>query len=113
MPCLVGCMALVAPRLTIILVAIFSRYLHEAYETAIWPIIGFFVMPMTTLAYAWAWHFGGEQVRGAGVVVVIVAVLIDLGLLGGSGTGGRKKWRTVTGRADASAPGRVNVHVRR
>jgi hypothetical protein len=71
------------PRLVIVLVAIFSDYLGEAYDHKIlWPVLGFFLLPLTTLAYAWAWHQGGGAISGIGLVVVIVAVLIDLGLVG-------------------------------
>ena len=83
MPCLIGCLALFMPRLAIILVAIFSDYLGQAFEHKIlWPVLGFLFLPLTTLAYAWAWHQGGGAVSGIGLVVVIVAVLIDLGLVG-------------------------------
>jgi hypothetical protein len=40
-------------------------------------------MPLTTLAYAWAINSRGS-VEGLQLVVVIIAVLIDLGLMGGS-----------------------------
>lgn len=45
MPCLVGCLALSMPRLTIILVVIFSDYIGAAYQTVVWPLMGFFCMP--------------------------------------------------------------------
>ena len=54
MPCLIGCIALTAPRFAIILVVIFSDFIGRAYETTIWPLVGFFFLPLTTLAYAWA-----------------------------------------------------------
>lgn len=90
MPCLLGCLALIAPRLIIILVAIFSNYLGRAYETIIWPVLGFFFLPLTTLAYAWAYNSNNGSVNGFYLVVVVLAVLIDLGLLGGSGDGARR-----------------------
>jgi hypothetical protein len=43
-------------------------------------------MPLTTLAYAWAINSRGS-VEGFQLVVVVVAVLIDLGLVGGSASG--------------------------
>jgi hypothetical protein len=70
------------PRLALVLVWLFSDYLGQAYQTTIWPLLGFFFMPLTTLAYAWAMHFGEGSVNGLGLVMVVVAVLIDLGLLG-------------------------------
>jgi len=90
MPCLLGCIALVAPRLTIVLVVIFSDYIGRAYETTLWPLLGFFVMPLTTLAYAWAIHSRGS-VAGLHLVVVVIAVLMDLGLVGGSATSRRRR----------------------
>ncbi len=83
MPCLVGILALTFPRLAIILVVIFSDYIGNACQTVIWPLLGFVFMPLTTLAYAWAINSSGS-VSGMQLVVVIVAVLIDLGIIGGS-----------------------------
>ena len=94
MPCLVGCFALAMPRLAIVLVVVFSDYLGRAYETTLWPILGFFFMPTTTLAYAWAINSAGS-VAGVQLVVVVMAVLIDLGLLG---TGGASGQRQMSGR---------------
>jgi hypothetical protein len=88
MPCLVGCLALAAPRVAIVLVVLFSNYIGRAYETALWPLAGFVFVPLTTLAYAWAINSRGS-VAGVHLVVVVIAVLIDLGLVGGSASGRR------------------------
>ena len=90
MPCLVGLLALFTPRLAIILVVIFSDYLGQAYQTVLWPLLGFLFMPTTTLAYAWAINARGS-VSGLGLVIVVLAVLIDLGLLGTGAKSGRRK----------------------
>ena len=82
MPCLVALLALIAPRLAIILVVIFSDYLGTAYQTVLWPLLGFIFMPLTTLAYAWAIHAQGS-VSGLALFVVILAALFDLGVIGG------------------------------
>jgi hypothetical protein len=86
-----GCLALFFPRLVIILVWLFSNYLGQAYETVLWPLLGFFFLPLTTLAYAWAINTNGT-VSGIYLVVVVLAVLIDLGLLGGGAHSGRRKY---------------------
>jgi hypothetical protein len=88
MPCLIGLLALAFPRLAIILVVIFSDYIGHAYQTVIWPLLGFIFMPLTTLAYAWAINSRGS-VAGFHLVVVVLAVLIDLGILG-SGAANRR-----------------------
>lgn len=86
MGCLLAVLALFMPRLVIVLVFLFSNWLGAAYQTTIWPVLGFFFMPLTTLAYAAAWHMGGGSVSGLGIVIIVIAVLIDLGLMGGSAT---------------------------
>ena len=83
MPFLIGCLALSAPRFAILVVVFFSNYIGRAYETTLWPFVGFLVMPLTTLAYAWAINSRGS-VAGFHLAGVVVAVLIDLGLVGGS-----------------------------
>lgn len=90
MYCLVGCIGLVTPRLAIVLVVIFSDYIGRAYDTLTWPVLGFLFMPATTLAYAWAINSRGS-VEGLQLVVVVIAVLIDLGMIGGSARAGREK----------------------
>ena len=87
MPCVVGCFALFFPRLAIILVWLFgNNWLQSAYQhmSVIWPILGFIFLPLTVLAYALAWHMGSGRIDGFGIVIIIIAALIDLGLLGGS-----------------------------
>ncbi len=83
MPCCVLSIALFAPRLAIVLVVLFSDYLGTAYQSTLVPLLGFFLLPLTTLVYAWAIHTYGS-VEGLALAAVVVAVLIDLGLLGGA-----------------------------
>lgn len=85
MPCLLGCIALSAPRFVLFLVWLFSDYIGTAYETKIWPFLGFVFVPLTTLAYAFAVHqSGGGPLTGVGWAVVITALVVDLGLFGTS-----------------------------
>ena len=56
MPCAVAAVAFFFPRLIILLMVLFGSYIGDAYKTTIWPLLGFFFAPYTTLAYAWAWH---------------------------------------------------------
>ncbi|MCI0675107.1 MAG: hypothetical protein L0Y42_04950 [Phycisphaerales bacterium] len=84
MPCLLGCLALFFPRIALVLLYLLNPpYLQQAYQTTIWPVLGFIFMPFTTLAYAWAWHYGNGSIQGIGLVVVVIAVLADLGTLFG------------------------------
>jgi len=83
MPFVVGCLALMAPRFAIVIVVVFSDYIGRAYDTVLWPFLGFLFLPLTTLAYAWAINSRGS-VEGLQLVVLIIAVLMDLGVVGGS-----------------------------
>jgi hypothetical protein len=97
MPCAIGCFAIFFPRIALIIVWLASDYLEDAYRNVslIWPILGFFFLPLTTLAYAFAINQNGS-VNGLYLVVVILAVLFDLGLLGGGGAAGRRhRSRTI------------------
>jgi len=89
MPCLLAVIAVFFPRFMILAVAIFSDYLGRAYDNWLWPVLGFFFLPLTTLTYAWAINSNGS-VDGLHLVAVIVAVLVDLGIIGGSATAKRK-----------------------
>jgi hypothetical protein len=80
-PCLLGCLALSAPRFVFLLVFLFTDYLSRAYETTIWPFLGFFFLPLTTLAYAGAMNENGGQIDGIWLVLVILAVAVDLGII--------------------------------
>jgi hypothetical protein len=84
MPLILGCLALFFPRMVIVLTAIFSDYLGRAFHNEWWwPLLGFFFLPFTTLAYAFAVNQGGG-VHGLYLVLVVVAVLLDLGVIGGN-----------------------------
>lgn len=89
MPCLLGCLALGFPRLVIILLVIFSDYIGAANQTVLWPLLGFFFAPTTTLAYAFAINSHGS-VSGVYAVLLVFAVLLDLGLLGSGGYNARR-----------------------
>ena len=91
MPLLVGCLAILTPRFALVLLVVFSDYIGRAYHTVLWPFVGFLFMPLTTLAYAWAINSRGS-VAGFHLAVVVLAVLIDLGLVGGSASR-RKRWK--------------------
>jgi hypothetical protein len=92
MPCFVVFLALFVPRVALACVFLFSHYLGRAYHTTIWPLLGFFFMPLTTLAYAYALNTNGS-VTGVYFVITLLAALCDLGSLGGSGRAGRRRGR--------------------
>jgi hypothetical protein len=83
MPCLVVLLALISPRLALVCVWLFSNILDRAYDSWIVPVIGFFVLPWTTLAYAGMWSAGTNEVYGFEWFIVVLAFVIDLGSYAG------------------------------
>ena len=78
MPLLILFIALFFPRVVLALIAIFTTWFHAAFNTPIWPILGFIFMPYTTLAYMAAMLNNNHSVSGGWLVLVIIAVLVDL-----------------------------------
>jgi hypothetical protein len=92
--CLIGAVVLFLPRTIMVVLWIFTDYLSTAFGSWVWPLIGFFLFPTTTLAYAVA-HNRYDGVTGWGLLLVIVGVIVDLGALGGGGRGlGRRLFRS-------------------
>jgi hypothetical protein len=84
MPLLLGCFAVIFPRVVLFLVWLFGHgWLERAISSALVLILGFLLMPLTTLAYAYAthsWSVGGS-ISLLGWVIIAVAALVDLGSL--------------------------------
>jgi len=84
MGCLLALLALISPRLVLFLLWLFSDVLSRAFDSWIVPLLGFFLLPWTTLAYAAFWDWGsGRHVYGFEWFFVILAFVIDLGSYGG------------------------------
>ncbi|HLY20610.1 MAG TPA: hypothetical protein VKR61_25460 [Bryobacteraceae bacterium] len=82
MPCLVVVAVLAFPRVVLVLLWLFSTYLQHVYHNWLIPLLGFIFLPLTTLAYAWIIH-NHRPLEGINVLILIVAVIIDVGGLGG------------------------------
>jgi hypothetical protein len=82
MPCLLLVLFLAFPRLALVLLFVLSNYLERAYHGLLLPILGFLFLPLTTLAYAWLVN-SHQAIEGLNLVILIVAVVIDVGGLSG------------------------------
>jgi hypothetical protein len=88
-------LGLITPRLVMVVLWLFTDYLSRAYDGWLLPLLGFFLLPTTTLTYAIAQN-SMDGLRGLGLVLVIVGLLVDLGILGSSrGRGVFKKDRAA------------------
>jgi hypothetical protein len=63
---------------------VFSTYLQRAFHNGlVVPVCGFIFLPVTTIVYAWELN-SGMPTAGVNLLWLLVAVVIDLGGLGGS-----------------------------
>ena len=83
--CFLALMAWISPRLALFFVWLFSDVLSDAFDSWLLPLLGFFLLPWTTLAYAWMYVNGTNAVTGFEWFIVGVAFLFDLtSLFGGT-----------------------------
>ncbi len=83
MPCCVlALLTFLTPRVVLVLMALFSHYLEHAYHGFLIPLLGFIFLPLTTIVYAFLAN-SHYPIQGIYLVALIVAVVIDLGGVGG------------------------------
>ena len=82
MPCLFVILVLAFPRVVGLVLLFFTDYLSHAYNNLLLPLIGLIFLPLTTLAYAWMVN-SHLPLAGINLLILILAVIIDLGGLGG------------------------------
>ena len=91
MPCLLLIVFLAFPRIALVLLYLSSNYLQRAYHGLLLPLLGFLFLPLTTLAYAWMTNTR-QPIAGFNLLLLIIAVVIDLGGLSGGEYHRRTRW---------------------
>ena len=91
MPCLVLIVFLAFPRIALVVLFLTSNYLERAYHGILLPLVGFLFLPLTTLAYAWMVNTA-QPIAGVNLLILIIAVVIDVGGLGGGEYHRRSRW---------------------
>lgn len=89
MPCLAVVLALISPRLALAALWLFSDLLSRAFDGWLLPLLGFLLLPWTTLAYALMWSTGTAAITGFEWFVVAIAFLADIGAHRGTARGRR------------------------
>ena len=79
MGCLLPIIAIFVPRVVMFFIFLLTNWFTQAYQTVLWPLLGFLFMPYTTLAYMAAMLNNHHELSGAWIVLVVVAVFFDLG----------------------------------
>jgi hypothetical protein len=87
MGCLLPIISLFMPRVVMGFIWLLTHWFSLAFKTTIWPLLGFLFMPYTTLAYMGAMLNGGGHITLFWLIVLVIAVMWDLG------GQGRSLWR--------------------
>jgi hypothetical protein len=80
MGCLLALFAWISPRFVLALLYLFTNRLTVAFSSGWAGVIGFFLLPYTTLFYALVYR-PGFGVQRFGWVIVALGVLLDLSAL--------------------------------
>jgi hypothetical protein len=86
-PCLIVLIALIAPRITLLLLWFLTTWFEGMFANLLWPILGFIFLPTTLLWYSVVQNVYDGVWGGLQIVVLIVAVIID----GSPASGARRK----------------------
>jgi hypothetical protein len=92
--CIVALLALVSPRLAVFLTWAFTNRMTVAFDSGWVGLLGFFLLPWTTLA--WSWMYAPVRgVTGFGWFLVILAFIADLSTYAGSAQSRNKQQRSA------------------
>jgi hypothetical protein len=69
-------------------IAVLTDWFARAFDTFLWPFLGFLLMPYTTLAYLAGMLNNDRHISGFWAFLLILAVIADLG---GQGETARQK----------------------
>jgi hypothetical protein len=94
MCCLVATLFMLGPRAAILVWWLLQplRW-SETFDTFIWPLVGFAILPWTTLMYVLVFPLG---ITGFDYIWLAIAVLMDLFTWFGGGVNGRNRMNATT-----------------
>jgi hypothetical protein len=79
MPCLLVLLALLTPRVLIVLLWLFTDWFVGMFASILWPVLGLILLPTTLLWYSTVHNWYGGVWQGWHIAVLVVAVVIDVG----------------------------------
>ncbi len=83
MPCLLALLAIAFPRVAIILLWLFTNFFSHVFSSILLPVLGFIFLPLTLIVYTYL-HNTGQPMGTTQLVFLLIAAIVDLGLVGGS-----------------------------
>jgi hypothetical protein len=86
--CLGALLLIIGPRVFLVAVWLFSNW-YNAFDSRLVAILGWLFLPYTSLAWMFTFFHNGGNVSGGYLVLMILAVLVDVGAIGG----GHRSWQ--------------------
>ncbi len=80
--CLAALLMLVGPRLFLVGVWLFTHW-YDAFDSRLVALLGWLFLPYTSLAWMFVHFHNAGQIQGGYLVLLIVAVLADIGVFSG------------------------------
>jgi hypothetical protein len=77
MPCLLALIAVLSPRLAVVLLWLFTNYVDRAFSGWFLPLLGVIFLPWTTLLYVLV-DVAPGPIHVAGWIVIGLGVVLDL-----------------------------------
>ena len=90
-PCLIALIAVLSPRLAIVLLWLFTNYVDRAFSGFFLPLVGLIFLPWTTLLYVLV-DVAPGPIHVAGWIVIGLGVLIDLNSWAQARSGRRSRY---------------------
>ena len=91
MPCLVAVIALLFPRVLIVVLWFFTDWFNGVFNTLLWPVLGFIFLPVTMLWYSVVINQYAGQWSNVNIIIMVIAVVIDMRSWG-SGYRSKRRW---------------------
>lgn len=84
MPILLVALALLFPRLVIVALYFLTDWFSASFDGILIPLLGFFIAPVTLFWYAIVQSYFGGAWDTIPIIGLVIAVIIDFGLVRGS-----------------------------
>ncbi len=78
MPCLFALLALITPRLVVVVLWFFTNWFRGLFDSLLWPVLGFVFLPTTLLWYSAVQHWFAGHWTLWPVVGLVIALMIDV-----------------------------------
>lgn len=83
MACLLAIVALIFPRILMIVLWLFTDWFNGVFDNVIIPILGFIFLPIATLWFTVVVHYYNGEWNSVTIVGMVIAVALDLSGMGG------------------------------